>query len=308
VARVMITGVAGFIGSHLAEALLERGDQVIGLDCLTRYYSPELKLANLGSLRSRPSFLFIEDDLNSADLNLSGVQFVFHLAAQPGVRGSWGTGFDEYLRCNLLATHRLLDLCASASPAPRLIFASSSSVYGDAASLPVAEGDPQAPASPYGVTKLAGELLCSSYVYQHGLHVTMLRLFTVYGPRQRPDMAFSRFISAFRAGRPAEIYGDGTQTRDFTYVSDAVKAFVLAADRGGKGAVYNIGGGARASLTKCVELIAGALGVDAETTEYPHAKGDVRDTHADITRAGRDLGYQPEVSLEDGIALQVRWQ
>ena len=306
-AKVLITGVAGFIGSHLAESLLARGDQVLGLDSLTRYYSTELKLANLVPLKSKDGFQFMRDDLNAAELDLSGVDLVYHLAAQPGVRGSWGTGFDEYLRNNLQATHRLLDMCVSASPRPRVIFASSSSVYGEAASLPAGEADAKDPASPYGVTKLTGELLCGAYVRQHDLDVVMLRLFTVYGPRQRPDMSFSRFISALVSGRPVEIYGDGTQTRDFTYVSDCVKGFLLAAERGVKGTAYNIGGGTRAALKKCLDLIAGALGVEARALRRSRAKGDVSDTHADIRLAATDLGYRPEVGLKEGIASQVRW-
>lgn len=305
--KILVTGVAGFIGSHLAESLLDSGCRVVGLDCLTGYYAPETKLANLEPLRSNRSFEFVQQDLSSTEWDLGGADLVFHLAAQPGVRGSWGAGFDEYLRCNLLATHRLLGLCASASPRPRVVFASSSSVYGDAEKLPVGEGDPKMPASPYGVTKLTGELLCEAYLRQHDLDVRILRLFTVYGPRQRPDMAFSRFISALRSGQRAEVFGDGSQTRDFTFVSDAVEAFHLAAERGPKGGVYNIGGGTRAPLTRCLSLIAEALGVNAEVVEKPRARGDVADTHADIALARKELGYSPRVPLEDGIKLQVQW-
>jgi nucleoside-diphosphate-sugar epimerase len=305
--KVLVTGVAGFIGSHLAEALLNEGVEVVGLDCLTEYYSPELKLANVEPLLANPSFTFVEEDLISAELDLDGVDTVYHLAAQPGVRDSWGDAFSEYLRCNLQATQRLLDLCVASPSRPRVVFASSSSVYGDAESLPVREDDPKAPASPYGVTKLTAEMLCWAYVHAYDLDVTAIRPFTVYGPRQRPDMAFSKFISALSAGRPAEIYGDGLQTRDFTYVSDMVTAFILAARRGAKGTVYNVGGGARASLGECLEMIGRAMGVSVVKRGGPRAKGDVRDTHADITRAGEELGYSPSVRLEDGIVRQVRW-
>jgi UDP-glucuronate 4-epimerase len=305
--RVLVTGVAGFIGCHLAEALLNDGAEVVGLDCLTEYYSPELKLANVEPLLASPSFTFIKEDLNSAELDLDGVDVVYHLAAQPGVRNSWGDAFSEYLRCNLQATQRLLDLCVAGSRRPRVVFASSSSVYGDAKSLPVREDDAKAPASPYGVTKLTAEMLCWAYVHAHDLDITAIRPFTVYGPRQRPDMAFSKFISALGAGRAAEVYGDGSQTRDFTYVSDMVEAFILAAKRGAKGKAYNVGGGTRASLGECLQMIGRALGVSVVTVGGPRAKGDVSDTHADITRAREELGYSPRVGLEDGIARQVRW-
>ncbi len=305
--KVLVTGVAGFIGSHLAEALLSEGAEVVGVDCLTEYYSPKLKLANVEPLLASPSFTFVKEDLMSTQLDLDGVEVVYHLAAQPGVRNSWGEAFSEYLRCNLQATQRLLDLCAACSSRPRVVFASSSSVYGDARSLPVREDDAKAPASPYGVTKLAAEMLCRAYVQSHDLDVTIIRPFTVYGPRQRPDMAFSRFIFELSGGRPAEIYGDGSQTRDFTYVSDIVAAFILGAKRGAKGKAYNIGGGTRASLVECLAKIGAALGVPVRTKMGPRAKGDVADTHADITRAAEELGYSPRVRLEDGIHRQVRW-
>lgn len=304
---VLVTGVAGFIGSHLAEALMEDGRDVIGLDCLTDYYSPELKVANLERLRENPSFSFVEKDLNSGDWSPGGAEVVFHLAAQPGVRNSWGDGFADYLRNNLQATQKVLDVCLSQDPRPRVVFASSSSVYGDAAKLPAAEGDLKQPASPYGVTKLTAEMLCSAYVKSYDLDVTIIRPFTVYGPRQRPDMAFCRFISSLKEGRPAEIYGDGSQTRDFTFVTDVVAAFMLAAERGRKGRVYNVGGGERAPLNRCLEMIAGELGVALKKVERPKARGDVTDTHADISLAREDLGYNPSVGLEDGLRRQVRW-
>lgn len=305
--KVLVTGVAGFIGSHLAEALLSEGRDVVGVDCLTDFYSRKLKLANLQPMMTNASFSFVEEDLNSDNWGLEGAEVVFHLAAQPGVRDSWGEGFTVYLRSNLQATQKLLDKCVSEAVRPRIVFASSSSVYGDAASLPAREDDVKAPASPYGVTKLTAELLCGAYVKSYGIDVTMIRPFTVYGPRQRPDMAFSKFISSLKEGRPAEIYGDGSQTRDFTYVSDVVSAFMMAAERGKKGRVYNIGGGERAALSRCLEMISSALGVALETREGPKAKGDVSDTHADVSRAKEDLGYSPQVRLEEGIGRQVEW-
>jgi len=305
--NVLVTGAAGFIGSHLAEALLAEGSRVTGVDCLTDFYSREAKRSNLKALLSNPLFTFVEADLNSGGWSVEGAEVVFHLAAQPGVRDSWGEGFSTYLRNNLQATQKVLDACVSADPRPRVVFASSSSVYGDGARLPAREDDPKAPASPYGVTKLTAELLCGAYVRAYDLDVTMVRPFTVYGPRQRPDMAFSRFIAALAEGKPAEIYGDGSQTRDFTFVSDVVSAFMLAARNGRKGVVYNIGGGQRAPLLRCLEMIANSLGVELETVQKPRAKGDVSDTHADISLARSHLGYSPSVGLEEGIERQVRW-
>lgn len=291
----------------MAEALLAKGHDVVGLDCLTDFYSGDLKLANLKKLTPNPSFEFLKEDLNSPGLDLRGAEVVFHLAAQPGVRDSWGDGFTVYLRSNLQATHRLLETCARLEERPRIVFASSSSVYGDAPSLPVREDDAKLPASPYGVTKLTAEMLCNAYLQAHDLDVTTIRPFTVYGPRQRPDMAFSKFIAAMTEGRPVEIYGDGSQTRDFTYVSDVVDAFVQAAETGVKGRAYNIGGGERAPLSRCLDIIADALGVKVERKCGPKARGDVADTHADISRAKEDLDYKPRVGLEEGIVGQVRW-
>jgi len=305
--RVLVTGAAGFIGSHLCEALLQRGVSVTGLDCFTDYYDPAIKRANLEALLKHPSFTFVEADLNGDGWSLEGNEIVFHLAAQPGVRASWGPGFRGYLRNNVQATQKVLDAALAANPVPRIVFASSSSVYGEGAPLPTSEDDPKHPSSPYGVTKLTAELLCEAYVRAYDLDVVLVRPFTVYGPRQRPDMAFSRFISALEAGRPVEIFGDGSQTRDFTFVSDIVEGLLCAAERGRKGIAYNIGGGQRASLMQCVELIAKFLGVEAEIVAKPRAQGDVSHTHADITRAAEDLGYRPRVGLEEGIERQVRW-
>jgi nucleoside-diphosphate-sugar epimerase len=305
--KMIVTGAAGFIGSHLAEALLEKGSEVVGVDCLTDFYPSKLKLANMERLERNPSFRFVQEDLNSGGWNPEGADVVFHLAAQPGVRDSWGDGFRIYLRDNLQATQKVLDACVSVERRPRIVFASSSSVYGDAASLPAAEDDVKQPISPYGVTKLTAEMLCSAYVTSYDLDITMIRPFTVYGPRQRPDMAFSKFISTLGRGLPAQIYGDGSQTRDFTYVTDVVAAFMLAAERGVKGRVYNVGGGERAPLSRCLNIIADGLGVPLKKVEGPKARGDVSDTHADIGLARRDLGYAPKVGLEEGLRSQISW-
>ena len=254
--RALVTGVAGFIGSHLAERLLENGHQVVGIDCFTDYYPEHLKSANLASLKSRKDFDFFKTTIRNAEWStlLRGVTHVFHLAGQPGVRPSWGASFELYSRANIEATQILLEACVS-TPLSRLVYASSSSVYGSAANIPMKEIDLPKPISPYGVTKLAAEHLCNLYHANYGVPVVSLRYFTVYGPRQRPDMAFNRFLSALLNGEPIHLYGDGNQTRDFTFVEDAVSSTIAASQKGVPGRIYNIGGGSRVSINVVLEIM-----------------------------------------------------
>ena len=306
----MVTGVAGFIGSHLAERLLAEGYEVIGVDCFTDYYPRSIKEANLQTLRRRPGFRFLPLDLRTAELAplLDGVTYIFHQAAQAGVRASWGAEFELYIGHNVLATQRLLEAVKEAgSGVHRFIFASSSSVYGEARELPVREDCLLRPYSPYGVTKLAAEHLCMLYHRNFGLPTVSLRYFTVYGPRQRPDMAFHRFIKALLSGQPLEIYGDGEQTRDFTFISDAVQANLLAMQRGDDGRVYNIGGGSRVTVNETIRLLERITGRSAKVEYRPPQHGDVRDTWADTSRARAELGFQPQVSLEEGLRAEVEW-
>jgi len=260
-----VTGAAGFIGSHLAERLLAAGWEVVGVDCFTDYYPRAAKEANLEGLRGQPGFRLVEMDLNSAALGalLQGIDTVFHQAGQPGVRASWGRSFEPYLRSNILATQALLEAALHLKrPLRRFVFASSSSVYGDAPQLPVREDTLPQPISPYGVTKLAAEHLCSLYT-RLGVPAVSLRYFTVYGPRQRPDMAFHRFIRAVLEGREIEIHGDGEQTRDFTYVMDIVDANLSAAAAPAErvvGRVYNLGGGSRVTVNEVIAIVEGAAG------------------------------------------------
>jgi nucleoside-diphosphate-sugar epimerase len=306
--RVIVTGVAGFIGSHLAERILGNGDAVLGIDMLTDYYDVHTKQQNLRMLSQHPRFEFEHSDLLRADLVtlLRGADMVFHLAARPGVRKSWGTSFQAYLLNNVLATQRVLE-SASALRINRVIFASSSSVYGDAETYPTSETISPRPVSPYGVTKLAAEALCYSYWKNHGVPTVSVRYFTVYGPRQRPDMAFNRLINAALNGAAFELYGDGKQTRDFTFVADAVEGTLLAATAGANGGVYNIGGGSRTSLMNVIQTLEGLLGKQISITKMPPQKGDVHDTSADISRATAELGYGPSVRLEEGLTAQVQW-
>jgi UDP-glucose 4-epimerase len=306
--KALVTGGAGFIGSHLSESLLSQGAEVVALDCFTDYYARDIKERNLAQLRGQPRYRFIEADLNTVNLAdvLDGITHVFHLAAQAGVRKSWGRDFQSYTTLNVDATQRLLEVCVG-RPIERVVYASSSSVYGDGVALPMREDVPLQPISPYGVTKLAAEHLCHLYFVNHGVPTVSLRYFTVYGPRQRPDMGFHRFFSAVLDGRPLAQYGDGLQTRDFTFVADAATATARAAVRGTPGAVYNIGGGSRVSLREVFEMISRVSGRPIQLDHQPAQKGDMRDTYADTTRARADLGFAPSVDLETGLRAMFRW-
>jgi UDP-glucose 4-epimerase len=292
----------------LSERLLDQGAEVVALDCFTDYYARELKEANVAGLRGRPGYTLVEQSIADADLNalLDGVTHVFHLAAQAGVRKSWGREFQIYTSLNVDATQTLLEACVG-RPIERVVYASSSSVYGDEAQMPMIEEQPLHPVSPYGVTKLAAEQLCYLYFVNHRVPTVSLRYFTVYGPRQRPDMGFNRFFSAVLAGRPLIQYGDGLQTRDFTFVADAAWATAAAAVRGVPGRVYNIGGGSRVSLREVFELLGKVTGRPVSIEVQPSQKGDMRDTYADTTRARDDLGFAPSVTLEDGLRAMYRW-
>lgn len=304
----LVTGAAGFIGSHLSAALLDSGTTVAGIDCFTDYYPRALKEANLAALKGRPGFSFTEAALQDVDLKalLTGVTHVFHLAGQAGVRKSWGDDFDVYIRDNIQATQRLLEAVAR-MPIQKYVYSSSSSVYGNNVPLPMREDTYLQPLSPYGVTKLAGEHLGNLYFANHGVQTVSLRYFTVYGPRQRPDMAFQRFLTAARDGTPITVYGDGEQTRDFTFVSDIVAANIAAAAQGRPGSVYNIGGGSRVMLNHVLELVRAVTGKTVAVQREPEQKGDMRHTYADTSAARRDLDFKPRVTLENGLDQQYRW-
>jgi len=315
--RVVVTGCAGFIGSHLGEALLALGCEVVGVDSLTDYYDPWQKRANLAGCLAHARFTFQERDLNDVDCAelLRGARVVFHLAAQAGVRASWGEEFTRYLDWNVLATQRLLEACRRPQVArdlARLVYSSSSSVYGDQPRYPVSEDDLPLPRSPYGVSKLAAEHLCVLYGASYGVPTSSLRYFTVYGPRQRPDMAFRKFLEAGLDGQPFAVYGDGRQTRDFTFVADAVRANLLAAAAPGTSEVFNIGGGARVSLREALDMLTAELAqrlprCDPQVVYEQTARGDVRHTYADRSRAEARIGYAPTVPLADGLAAEAAW-
>jgi nucleoside-diphosphate-sugar epimerase len=306
--RALVTGVAGFVGSHLGERLLDGGAEVLGIDCFTDYYARPLKEANLAPLRARDRFSFVETAIQAAPLDrlLDGVTHVFHLAAQAGVRKSWGRDFEIYTTNNIEATQVLLEACVG-KPLVRLVYASSSSVYGDAVAIPMREDAVPQPLSPYGVTKLAAEHLCHLYSANHGVPATSVRYFTVYGPRQRPDMAFNRFLRAVLRGDSISVFGDGGQTRDFTFVADAVAATLAAGERGVPGRAYNIGGGSRVSLNEVLDIVGRVTGKALQINRGPAQKGDMRDTYADTSLAKADLGFRPTVSLVDGLAEEYRW-
>jgi nucleoside-diphosphate-sugar epimerase len=305
VSRYLVTGCAGFIGSHLSERLVARGDEVVGVDSFAPYYPRAAKEANVAGLQDESRFTLVDADLAHAPLGrlLDGVDGVVHLAGQPGVRPSWGRDFAVYLQCNLLATQRIFE--ASAARGLRVVFASSSSIYGDAETYPTREDTAPRPISPYGVSKLACEQLAHAYATSSGLDFVALRYFTVYGPRQRPDMAFSRIISSLFAGRPFQVFGSGDQSRDFTYVDDATSATLRALADAPRGAVYNVGGGCESTLRHVIWLCERLTGRTLNSRFEHAAVGDVRRTSADTGRIRAELGWRPSTPLSDGLARQV---
>jgi UDP-glucuronate 4-epimerase len=307
VSPYLVTGAAGFIGSHLCVDLQRRGDHVRGVDAFTDYYPRSLKAENLAWAESLGQLEFIEADLASAELGplLDGMNGVFHLAAQPGVRGSWGNEFEIYLRDNLLATQRIFR--AAATRGIRVVYASSSSIYGDAERYPTAEDAVPRPISPYGITKLGCEHLARSFARAMGLDAVGLRYFTVFGPRQRPDMAFAKLARAAVCGGSFDLLGDGTQSRDFTYVSDAVTATIGAMLSGQSSVNYNVGGGEETTLNRVIELTAELSGNPIDVRYRDQAAGDVRRTASDTDRIRRDVGWVPMTSVREGLEEQLDW-
>src|SRR5437588_6982781 len=306
--RVVVTGAAGFIGSHLCERLLKDGHEVVGIDSFNDYYERDRKEANLQNARKHPAFKLVEADLVTAGLSqaLSGASVVFHLAGQAGVRPSWGSQFDRYVQANIVATQRLLETLRE-SPVKRLVFASSSSVYGDAEMFPTKESALPRPVSPYGMTKLAAEHLTFVYMRNFGIPATSLRYFTVYGPRQRPDMAFCRFMEALVDNEEIEIFGDGEQTREFTYVSDAVDGTVKAASADVVGQIINLGGGSRVTVNRVLDTLEDISRIKVRPLLPPAAPGDPRHTGASINLGRERLGWEPRVSLREGLTRQWEW-
>ena len=302
--KALVTGCAGFIGSHLVDRLLEQGHKAIGIDCFTDYYSREIKNKDISNALNNKSFELIEEDILEMD-KYPEVDYVFHLAAQAGVRASWGKSFEIYTRNNIEATQKLLEFYKDLS-IKKFAYASSSSVYGDT-ELPMKENSLLKPVSPYGVTKLAGENLCYLYYKNYGVPTISLRYFTVYGPRQRPDMAIHKFVKAILNDGNILIFGDGEQTRDFTFVDDAVEANILAAESDIAGEVFNIGGGTRISVNELIKKIEDVTGKKAKVKYMEKQKGDVRDTRADVNKAKADLGWTSKVEIDEGLKKFVDW-
>lgn len=316
----LVTGVAGFIGSNLAQTLLSQGEKVIGIDNFNNYYAPQLKQNNIKPLQRYPAFELIESDILEIDwlTLLPKVNYIYHQAAQAGVRASWGSSFRHYTERNINATQVILEAAKEVNSLERFVFASTSSVYGNAASFPTPESVCPKPVSPYGITKLAAEQMCWLYQQNFDVPITALRYFTVYGPGQRPDMAFHKFLKAAvsnKIGKQSasdsetiEIYGDGQQTRDFTFISDIVAANLAAATaKGAIGQVFNIGGGSRVVLESVLEKIEAVIGKPLPRRYREKARGDARHTSADITKAQQVLGYQPQVELTEGLAREWEW-
>jgi UDP-glucose 4-epimerase len=306
--KILVTGAAGFIGSHLAERLLKEGYTVAGVDSFLDYYPRRIKEHNVEGLNGKKGFEFVEGDILELNLDklLGGVDAVFHQAAIAGVRSSWGAGFDEYVRNNILGTQLLLEACRDRQ-LKKFVYASSSSVYGDSDELPIKETSPVRPVSPYGVTKLSGEQLAYLYFKGYGVPVVSLRYFTVYGPRQRPDMAFHKFLKAVITGGEIEVYGTGEQTRDFTFIGDAVSANLAAFSSGVGGESYNIGGGSRIKLIECIRIIEEISGKKANLRFGDSQRGDARHTYADVTKAKKDFRYSPSVDIREGLTEHYNW-
>ncbi len=308
VMKCVVTGAAGFIGSTLTERLLADGHTVIGIDCFTDYYDIEVKRGNIAEASKNSDYTFIEGSLLELDLSslLSGAHWVFHQAAQAGVRASWGEYFQTYTDNNILATQRLLEASRAHDSIEKIVYASSSSVYGNAETRPTREDLVPQPVSPYGVTKLAAEHLMSLYASEFQVPTSSLRYFTVFGPRQRPDMAFHRFIRAALSGDEITLYGDGEQSRDFTYVDDIVQANILAAERGPAGSVYNVGGGSIVTVNEVLSFLQNEIG-ELNIKRYDRQAGDARHTSACTDRARDEIGYCPQVSIYDGIRREIAW-
>jgi len=306
--RALVTGVAGFIGSHLAERLIGIGINVIGIDSFTDFYPRKVKEYNLSRLNYQPGFSLIAGSLLQLDLAqfLEETDYVFHLAAQAGVRSSWGKSFSIYSENNVLATQRLLE-ASKEFKIKKFICASSSSVYGDTEDLPMREEGKVRPISPYGVTKLACEHLCDLYYKNYNIPVVSLRYFTVFGPRQRPDMAFNIFLRTILEDKEIIVYGDGEQTRDFTFVSDIVDGTIAVINSRVEGEIFNLGGGSRISLKKALAIIEKTVKSNLKVRCIESQKGDVKDTFADTSKARKMLGFLPKVGVEEGLAREFEW-
>lgn len=304
----IVTGAAGFVGSHLAEKLLEKKFKVIGIDCFTDYYSMNLKRCNLEQCMKNRNFIFLKEDLISADLAsiFKKSDILFHEAGQPGVRNSWGNKFEMYLKNNVLITQRILEIAKKVKTLKKIVLASSSSVYGDQPGS-MNENIVPKPISPYGVTKLASENLGLAYAQNYDLPITSLRYFSVYGPRQRPDMAFSRFIHSNLKNEPIIIYGNGTQSRDFTFISDIVDSNIQASQSATHGNILNIGGGSVHKIKEVMKMIENITGIKNNIIFEQQQKGDVKRTESDITLATRVINYAPKISIRAGLTEQIEW-
>jgi UDP-glucose 4-epimerase len=304
----LVTGAAGFIGSHLCKRLLKEGFSVTGIDSFNDYYSRWMKDKNILPIKNHSQFHLISENLNDVDLSslLPDVDYIFHLAAQAGVRSSWGKNFSVYTENNISATQKLLE-AAKNSSIKKLIYASSSSVYGLSPELPMIESSPLLPYSPYGVTKLAAENLCQLYFKNYDVPSISLRFFTVYGPGQRPDMAFHIFLKAINENKPIPLYGDGKQTRDFTYIDDIVNANIHSLEKGQAGEIYNVGGGNRLEMNAIFPMLEKITEKKVTFQHFDRQRGDVFHTYADIDKAKEDLGFSPEIPLEEGLSHEWEW-